>query len=252
MTTASILERRPDVKSAFAAILAEDGHENFEGFLNSYDQYFSGVPLDGRRILDVGSGKGHLSLYMALRGGIVTSMEPEMWGSTPGASSLQDGRARRLGVELRFLNADFNTWDPGGQRFDVIVLENCINHLYESPYSAMSHAPTFAAYETIARKLHLLLTPGGVAVASDASRYAFFTMTKKWGMRRPWNWTPTSINWRVHQNAGTWVKIFRSAGFSRTRIDYPLPRALRPLGPLVQNPLTNFFLHGRFVLKAWR
>jgi len=251
MTTAAMLESS-STRKEFAAILAEDGHHNFESFLHTYRHQFEGVPLKGRRILEIGSGKGLLSLYMALQGGSVVGMEPEMWGSTPGAASLQAGRARRLGVDLEFLDADFNTYDFKDQRFDVIVLEACINHLYESPHSALAHRPTFEAYQKIAAHMLALLAPGGVVVATDASRYAFFTMAKKYGIRRPWNWEHTSINWRVHQNGSTWAQIFKAAGFSRATVDYPVPQKLAPLAPLVNTALANFFLQGRFILKAWR
>lgn len=243
---------QPETRKTFATILAEDGHDHLDSFLHTYAHYFDGVALEGRRVLEIGSGTGTLSLYMALTGASVVSMEPEMWGSTPGAASLQAGRAKRLGVALEFLDADFNAWDFAGRQFDVIVLEACINHLHESEHSALAHPPTFDAYRGIAQRMLALLAPGGVVVASDASRHAFFTMAKNYGIRRPWNWTQTSINWRVHQNGRTWAQIFKSAGFSSTQVDYPVPLRLSAFKPIVNTSLANFFLQGRFILKAWR
>jgi len=97
-----------------------------------------------------------------------------------------------------------------------------------------------------------MLSPGGQFVATDATRYAFFTSVRHLGIRRPWDRRKTGVNWRHHQNPGTWASIFREAGFSHVTFDYPIPFRFRPVAPLANNALANFFMLGSFILKATR
>jgi hypothetical protein len=153
---------------------------------------------------------------------------------------------------VKVLNADFNTWNPGPQRFDVIVSRASINHLYASAHHAEYHKETYDAYLQIARRLREMLAPGGVFVATDGNRHAFFTLARELGIRRPWRWKKSGVDWRHHQNPGTWKKIFREAGFSRVDVAYPVPYKLRALRPIVDTAVANFFLQGSFILRARR
>ena len=60
-----------------------------------------------------------------------------------------------------------------------------------------------------------------------------------------------SINYKIHQNAATWKKIFVEAGFERVEIDYPIPYVFRHIDPVVNNAVASFFLQGSFILRAW-
>jgi SAM-dependent methyltransferase len=214
---------------------------------------FKGIDFAGKQVLEIGSGRGILAIYMGMRGAQVLSMEPEMVGATSGVIAQQEARVKALGLtNVTVLNADFNTWDPGPQRFDVIVSRASINHLYASAHHAEYHKETYAAYLHIARRLREMLAPGGVFVATDGNRHAFFTLARELGIRRPWRWKKSGVDWRHHQNPGTWKKIFREAGFSRVDVAYPVPYKLRALRPIVDTAVANFFLQGSFILRATR
>jgi SAM-dependent methyltransferase len=231
-------------------MLAEDRHDNPEGFILSTDQVFEGIRLDGARVLEIGSGTGLWSIYLALRGARVVSLEPELVGSTSGVIAKQQRRCAELGVSVQVIPEDFNTWNTS-ERFDVIVSRASLNHLHASEHHAESHPDTYAAYQRVARHIHELLAPGGVFVATDASRYALFTMGRRW-LKAPWRPKKTGVNWRHHQNPSTWSRIFRSVGFSRTRVEYPIPYPFRGVPWLVNNVAANFVLKGSFILRAWR
>ena len=89
-------------------------------------------------------------------------------------------------------------------------------------------------------------------VASDACRYAFFSGLREFGVRRPWQRKRSGVDWRHHQNPGTWTRIFREAQFSSVQIVYPAPYRLRMLSPVVDTAIANFFLQGVFVMRARR
>jgi SAM-dependent methyltransferase len=237
----------------YIAMLERDGHDNPPAFAHALANMFSGIDFAGKRVLEIGSGRGLLAIYMGMRGAQVVSMEPELVGATSGVIAQQRARLAELGMtNVEVVNADFNTWDAGERRFDIIVSRASINHLYASVHHAEHHKETWDAYLQMARRVRSMLAPGGIFVATDASRYAFFSALRRFGVRRPWRLRRSSIDWRHHQNAGTWTKIFREAGFSAVHVAYPVPYPLRALGPIVDTAVANFFLRGAFILRAER
>ena len=236
----------------FHEIMAEDGHDNTVSVDYSLKRTFDGVNFEGARVLDVGSGRGLMTLYAAINGATkVVSMEPELDGSSDGVFEMQKERAERLGLRnVEFLAEDFNSWQNPGEKFDVILCMACINHLHEVEHNALSHKPTYDRFREIAEQFQQLLKPNGVVVFTDAARYGLFWMLKHVGIRRPWKTRKSSINWRIHQNPTVWKKIFLESGFSEGSIIYPLPYRLRWLGPLVANPISNFCLKATFAVQC--
>lgn len=245
----------PERRRAFETMLREDGQGDLERYCWAASRFFGDIDLHGKRILEIGSGKGLTAMFMGLQGAAsVVSMEPGLAGSRSGVLAVQQRRIAALGLEQvsELIDADFNTWDPAGRQFDVVVSQASINHLYESPHHALRHRETHERYSAICRKIRSTLADGGVFCVADASRYGFFAMTKRFGIERPWAKRRVSINWRIHQNAGVWRKILLASGFSRAEIEYPVPYALRRLGPAVANPVANFFLRAAFIIRASR
>jgi SAM-dependent methyltransferase len=249
--SATIDNERQDL---YARMLAEDGHDNVPGFLHDAAHLYDGVSIAGRTVLEIGSGRGLMSIYTALRGAAtVVSMEPELVGSRNGMIELQRQRLDALGVHnVELLGADFNAWNPGSRRFDLVLSRASINHLFPATRNASADPGTFAGYVDVAARMRALLDPGGIALVTDASRYAFFTAVRDLGIRRPWNRVRTGVDWRHHQNPSAWAGIFRAAGFSAVTIRYPLPYRLRRLKGVVDTAPVNFFLKGSFILKAVR
>jgi SAM-dependent methyltransferase len=243
-----------DRRASFAKMLDEDGHDNLDGYLHEAAHLFSGVPIANRTILEIGSGRGLMTLYVAMQGAAnVVSMEPELIGSRSGMISLQQERLDRLGLQaVQFLAADFNEWDPQGRTFDVVMCRAAINHMHASDQHALHHSSTYRGYLEVVRKMHRVTAPGGAVLITDACRYAFFTATRNLGIRRPWDLSKTGINWRHHQNPQTWARIFRDGGFSDVAVRYPLPYRLRQFGGLVDTAAANFLLQGSFILRATR
>jgi SAM-dependent methyltransferase len=242
---------RPDIRAAYASMLAEDGHDNLDAFLYQARSLFSGIDLRGKSVLEVGSGEGLMTLFASMSGAKVVSMEPELEGSRSGMIDLQRKRLAALGLaDVEFLSADFNAWEPGDRTFDVVLLCNSINHLYESPHHARAHKETHRRMVEVVGKVRRATKPSGVAIASDACRYGLFMAASYLGIPRPWDLRPLTLNWRIHQNPPVWREIFLEAGFSAVDIIYPLPYRLRGLGALVQNPVTNFLLEASFTLHA--
>ena len=249
------LAERKQAWRLYSEMLVADGHDNMKATSYGLAHTFQGLDFAGKRVLDIGSGKGLMTLFAALnQAETVVSMEPELEGSRSKVLQTQQERIEQLGLtNVSLLSRDFNAWDPQAQQFNVILSFSSINHIHESAHHALRHDETYQRYIEIARKMHSLLKPEGVAVVADACRWGFFSMLRNWGVRRPWSWNkPININWRIHQNPRVWKKIFLAAGFSRVNVIYPSPYKLRSLKAIVSRPLANFFLSASFTLHCHR
>lgn len=242
------------VPPSYVEMLVRDGHQNVPGFLHASAELLRDTPLAGRRVLEIGSGRGMMAILMALQGpSHVVSMEPELVGATSGVIADQRRRVEAFGLtNMSVEPADFNTWTCDNGAFDVIVSRSSLNHLYATDKHALRDRTTFDNYVVVASKIHRLLSPGGTFIATDACRYAFFTMSRNLGVRRPWRWKRTGVDWRHHQNPATWAAIFRKAGFRDVTVHFPVPYRLRAMAPLVDTAVANFFLKGSFILRAVR
>ena len=230
----------------------EDGHENPAGYEYYLQQLFQDFEIRDKAILEIGSGRGLISLHCALEGARrVVSMEPEMEGSTGGVSEIQRQRANELNLtNIELLQQDFHDADLEGQTFDAIVMIAVLNHLYETPINATKDSDVFARYVAIARRLHSLLNEDGVVIATDACRYCLWTQANRFGLPRSLCLTQKTIDWKIHQQPSVWQRIFREAGFRSCEIQYPVPYRLQRIEPLVNNRVVNWALIGGFILHA--
>ncbi len=179
-------------------------------------------------MLEIGSGKGLLAVMMGLQGAErVVSLEPEMVGATSGVIAIQRERVEALRLSnVDVVVGDFNTWEGAAGSFDVIVSRASINHLQQSDRHALRHSETYTNYVAVAKRIHSLLAPGGVFIATDACRYAFFTAVRGLGIRRPWRKARSGVNWRHHQNPSTWRTDFPSGRLrARRRSIFPFRTA---------------------------
>jgi ubiquinone/menaquinone biosynthesis C-methylase UbiE len=83
------------------------------------------APLEGRRILDVGTGTGRAAIALAKRGAVVTGVDAS-------AEMLQvaERRAREAGVTVTFTRGDAHGLDFPDRSFDAVV---CLRVLMHTP-----------------------------------------------------------------------------------------------------------------------
>lgn len=209
---------------------------------------FQNVNLDGARVLDVGGGNGYVSYYAASLGADAVCLEPLGDGSNPRMQMQQSALAGALGANLSgsvttetaLLN-DFRSEQP----FDVIVLNNVINHLNEA---ACADLPGSRAaqevYVTLFGELHAMLPFGGTLIFSDAARRNAWHAL---GIRNPF--APT-INWSIHQQPTTWARLAEEAGFRHVSTRWDLNWRL---GPTVQALMGHgpgaYFINSHFVCQ---
>ncbi len=109
-------------------------------------------PLQGKMLLDIGSGLGESSVYFALKGAHVTAVDvsPEMVRTT-----VELGR--HYNVELEGIATPVELLDVGENRFDIVYVANTIHHVE-------NRADLFA-------KINRALKPGGRFFSWDPIAY---------------------------------------------------------------------------------
>jgi len=189
---------------------------------NYLSQFFKGIPLKGKSVLDIGCGNGTLLSYVLRQGAIrAVGIEP---------SDIQ-AVDRSLNIRrVRF--QDYLT----SEKFDVIVLHNSINHLDEAGTINL-HKDT-RPYTAIGLQLRQLMAEDGLVVISDVARRNFWPDIH---LKNPF--APT-IEWHKHQSPYLWAKVL---SLGKAKITWPAPSAY-PFKWLLANRFVSYFLTSQFKL----
>ena len=211
---------------------------------------YPAIDFKGRSVLDVGGGDGIHSFYAAARGASkVVNLEPESDGSTAGVTN-QFGRWKTaLGASNVQLNlGTFQSFDPQGQTFDIVLIQDAINHLDEDACITVRTSPSSrASYESVFKKLAALVKKGGTLHFSDCSSRNLFPAL---GMSNPFD---PAIEWHKHQPPGVWISMLDDAGFSLVSKRWSTPARLGSLGQaLFGNGAASYFFTSHFAVTMTR
>jgi 2-polyprenyl-3-methyl-5-hydroxy-6-metoxy-1,4-benzoquinol methylase len=192
------------------------------------DALFDAIDLEGATMLDIGGGSGVFSFSAAARGASkAVCIEPESEGSTGGPHRQFQRVAARLGWGGRVTlePKTFQEFDPGLERFDVVLLHDSINHLDEpASIGLLRSEANREIYRVLFRKIAAHMTPGG-----------------------------TLIEWHTHQEPETWASLLADAGFRYPSIRWSSFNRLYALGKaLTANRTAAFFLQSHFRLVMRR
>ncbi|OQP53449.1 hypothetical protein A4H97_23680 [Niastella yeongjuensis] len=211
------------------------------------DILFKNVTLAEREVLDVGGGSGLLSYYAAVKGAKrAVCLEPENAGSTNGMIKgfyeLRKDFPASLPVELATYTLQEYLRQTETETYDVVIMHNSVNHLDEEAGIHLLHSDTsYKTYLSIFENVFRIMKKEGVLIVTDCSCVNFF---KDIGMKNIF--TPT-IEWHKHQKPGTWIALFKAAGFSNPTVKWLSPNRLRKPGTYIMgNYLMSYLTRSYF------
>lgn len=215
------------------------------------ERLFRGIDLTGKRVLDIGGGRGVFSYYAACMGAAqVVCLEPQGAGGKSDMHAIFAETGRQLpGLDNIRLEVDtIQNYDPGDDDFDVILMHASINHIDEDACIRL-HTDEAAreVYRGIFRKIAGMCAPGGHLIAADVSRLNFFGHL---GVKNP---LAPYIEWHKHQPPSLWARLLADAGFVNPRVSWQnRKRGHRLIRALLDNPVAAYFETSYFCLTMDR
>lgn len=220
------------------------GYSSQERYHHRAEFVFQGIDVEGKRVLEIGAGKGAFCIWAGLHGAeYVLGLEPESDGSSTGSSTV----FRKAITELELHNVEwssrrFENLSPADGKFDVVLLYNVINHLDEEAVQRLNQDQSaVVTYRNILKTIRDFMNQEGTLLIADSGRTNFWP---KLGRPSPF---AHSIEWQKHQDPRTWMSVLSEAGFSESRMKWS---PLYPLGPITSNALVHFFTVSHFLIAA--
>lgn len=219
------------------------------GRLRFYMDYvFDGVTFEDKSMLDIGAGIGMFSFYAACRGASkVVCLEPETEGSSHNITGRFLKLRDALGLDqVKLVSNRFQDFDSDGDRFDILLLHNSINHLDEIACIQLLHdSAAIQTYQALFLKLSRMARPGAKIIIADCSRHNFFDLCN---VRNPF---APSIEWHKHQSPECWGRLLSNAGFRNLQIRWTSFSRLGKIGRMfLGNRYAAYFLISHFCLIA--
>ncbi|MFT3894508.1 MAG: methyltransferase domain-containing protein [Anaerolineales bacterium] len=221
------------------------GYRNVKRYSTKAHFVFDGLDLRGKRVLEIGCGKGSLVAWAALHGAsFVLGLEPEKEGS----QSISYRTLEEVVSTLCLNNIEISpkTFDEYvfSEPFDVVILYNVINHLDEQAVTDMHvNMASYERFLCIAEKLCTVTAPKGILILADAAR------SNLWGDLGRQSPFARTIEWKKHQNPKTWKRLFEQAGFKLVNLNWS---QLYPLGKLSSNFLVHYITISHFLMHLER
>ena len=203
--------------------------------------------LDGKTMLEIGSGEGLFSLW-ALANGVekVILLEPEADGVTEGVGKRFINHKKALSItneQLIFFPLTLQEYKGERETFDLVLSYNSINHLDEPACINLHKSETArSTYLEYFEKIYGLMRTGGHFIITDAGRINFWNQL---GITSPF--APT-IEWEKHQEPSLWQQLLNEAGFSFVSLDRFRFYPLRRFGFLGSNLLISWVTTSQFIL----
>ena len=231
-------------QNMLAYIARSTGYRSVKRYSHRCEFLFRDIPVSGRRVLDVGCGKGTFALWAAINGAAhVLGIEPESSGSTTGTlHRFRDTVAvLELGKMVTARAEYLQGLTPADGPFDLVIMYNVINHLNEGAVISLHcDEGAYEQYRVILRDFRQLMRKGGYVIVADCGRRNFWNDL---GRKNPL--VPT-IEWHKHQQPDLWISLFRQAGFELHDLRWT---PLYSLAVLTQNWLAHYFTMSHFTLR---
>jgi len=181
--------------------------------------FFKGVDLRGKRVLEIGCGRGMLCLWAKIHGASdVIGLEPAGDGFRDASSYYEDfiTMTRELGLNnVQILRSTIQSYDLPSSYFDIVVSFASINHLDEpSCIDLRRSAAARENYIKLFRHIRSGMAATGKFLIADASERSFFDDCK---LKNPFN---PHIERFKHQSPHYWAQLLSAGGFQDPRISW--------------------------------
>jgi Methyltransferase domain len=232
----------------FLSIMVENGaYSTIANLRFKLEQLFKNIDFKGKNLLEIGGGYGLFSLYAAVNEAKkVIILEPEYAGSTTGVIN----QFNILRDKLRISNIDllpitFQDYNPMDIKFDIILLNDSINHLEEDAcINLRTDINAWNIYKKMMCKISSLSNVSAKIIICDCSNQNLYPSL---GLKNP---IDNNIEWHKHQSPKIWSKLLKECGFSKPVISWTTFNRFGRIGKFILgNKFVSYFLTSHFCLK---
>jgi SAM-dependent methyltransferase len=197
-------------------------YENLDAFLFHAQEELTCISLEGKKVLEIGCGRGAFSLYMALSGKakkVIALDEAEGHGSDEkGFHQLKEIVQKNSISNVETIKSGIKKVKIQENTLDLIVANFSIHHV---------------------------LRPSG---------YIFKDKKAKEDLLNIFNcfrWKMSHIDWEIHPTLKEWLWVLKTAGFEELSYTFLTPYFLSAWPSMVvRNRLANFFFSSTFYLHG--
>lgn len=222
-------------------------YEPYDAFLFHAREQLAGISLAGKRVLEIGCGRGAFSLYMALTEGartVIALDEAAGYGADKhNLQKLQNIVERHTLHTIEIMQADIAASSLFPEDcFDLIVSNFAIHHSVPAHRKEARKEAVPAELVHIFHNLNSYLRSGGMVILREMSGINFWRFM-------PYRWKMSHVEWHLHPSLRQWKRALMGAGFRAVRHSYLTPFFLSKWpSPVVRNRCTNFFCSSTFYL----
>lgn len=206
---------------------------------------YRNIDFSEKIVLDIGGGVGLHSYYAASHSARkVTIIEPEGdGGHDQMLATFQQLKGDLGNPNVELLQCRFQDYVDSGQTFDVVLIQDAINHFDEQACITLRcSSESVAVYDEIFTQIAALVAPGGQLIMSDCSSHNLFPTL---GMKNPFD---PNIEWHKHQPPWVWEDFCRRHGLEMTDRRWSTPTKLGSIGEFLANSAIGaWFFTSHFV-----
>jgi SAM-dependent methyltransferase len=221
-------------------------YENLDAFLFHAQEELTCISLEGKRVLEIGCGRGAFSLYMALSGKaqkVIALDEAEGHGSDEKGFHQLDEIVQKNSISnVETIKSGINKVKIQENTLDLIVANFSIHHVIRSSGYIFKDKKAKEDLLNIFNYLKRYLKKDGQIVLREMSRINFWRFM-------PYRWKMSHIDWEIHPTLKEWLWVLKTAGFEDLSYTFLTPYFLSKWPSLlVRNRLANFFFSSTFYL----
>ncbi len=213
----------------------------YRKFVYHLKKQLEDIGVKGKSVLEVGCGKGFVSLYIALFCGpkkVVALDESEGIGNEKGVLAFLEKTVKDLNIKnIKVVKSDIMNNCFSDDSFDIIIANNALHHVVRTGKYISSDLHTKNKWIALFSELKRLLKPNGILILGEFSRKSIWRYIK---LRY------RQIDWELHPKLKEWLLVIKLAGFKKISFRYSVPYKLRKLEPLFSNSFSSFFLNPSF------
>lgn len=192
-------------------------------FSYTVDQMLKPIDVKEKKVIDIGCGNGHLSVYLALQKKVSFAVGLDQYKGH-GSEQISRYIFKKAIDELKLSNVaiiegDISTMPFHNNIFDCVVLQYVMHHVICEKNKLRKSPTSLHRASEIFKEIYRLLKFDGILVLCEVRKnsiYRIFSFDK-------------SIDWKTKQDPSDWISALEIAGFKKIYYKNYLSRRLSML-----------------------